>query len=187
MQLPISNLRLIGGFSATEGNSNLAGLKPDWPVLTFNISLTFLLLPHRSSLLSATIDATLHRSFGTGLLFTGKIKPGCSILFQSGCKSVFIWVSCLIFLIFSDNKLPDFSIGFSHVAKKCEGYFILFTVSYLVYRQIWLNYLMDDPHFSYLRKPERWNLASPETDSSAGLLKVRVTSSLTCPSRSKLG
>jgi hypothetical protein len=61
---------------------------------------------------------------------------------------VLFWFSnCQIFLQFSKKKSPDFSILFPREAKNVK--------KFLEYIQIWLNYIMDDRQFSYIRKMKK--------------------------------
>jgi len=55
--------------------------------------------------------------------------------------------------------LPDFYIGFYHVAKNLKEYFKIL-ISYPVYSQIWLNFIMDDNQFSYITNMRIKNLGS---------------------------
>jgi hypothetical protein len=50
--------------------------------------------------------------------------------------------------------LPNFSIGFQHVAKNVKV-FKKFKLSYPVCSQIWLNCVMDDQHFNDIAKMEK--------------------------------
>jgi hypothetical protein len=52
------------------------------------------------------------------------------------------------------SKLPDFDGKYQEVVKNFKGFcfFFVFILSYLVCRQIRLNYFLDDHHFGYTAK-----------------------------------
>jgi hypothetical protein len=50
------------------------------------------------------------------------------------------------------SKLPDFDGKYQEVVKNFKEFCFIFLLSYLVCRQIRLNYFLDDHHFGYTTK-----------------------------------
>lgn len=50
---------------------------------------------------------------------------------------------------------PDFFKGLKYVAKNIEGLLYIYFFWYVVYSQIWLNFLVDDCYFGYMGEEEK--------------------------------
>lgn len=73
-------------------------------------------------------------------------------IFSKWIKICVFWSSShQISTIFFFENLPNFSIGFQHVAKNVKV-FKNFKLSYPVCSQIWINCVMDDHHFNDVAK-----------------------------------